>query len=171
MKNTKLIFWEIKWDKFYILLLLWALTILWYLLAPSAAPDFLFSDFIFWSASKQQTHSVTYVFFKLSSLSSSSLRPLDVEFMRRLSKVVNIVPVIAKADTLTLEERDYFKQTVRGVCQCAFVDERGCSDGSGAFTNDVKILCVCVCCFSPVALVYLVTISSHHTCKKLQQVV
>lgn len=33
--------------------------------------------------------------------------------MRRLSKVVNIVPVIAKADTLTLEERDYFKQTVR----------------------------------------------------------
>lgn len=48
--------------------------------------------------------------------SSSSLRPLDVEFMRRLSKVVNIVPVIAKADTLTLEERDYFKQTVRGVC-------------------------------------------------------
>lgn len=49
-------------------------------------------------------------------VSSSSLRPLDVEFMRRLSKVVNIVPVIAKADTLTLEERDDFKQTVRGVC-------------------------------------------------------
>lgn len=49
------------------------------------------------------------------SSSSSSLRPLDVEFMRRLSKVVNIVPVIAKADTLTLEERDFFKQTVRGV--------------------------------------------------------
>ncbi|XP_072239549.1 septin 9b isoform X4 [Leuresthes tenuis] len=41
------------------------------------------------------------------------LRPLDLEFMRRLSKVVNIVPVIAKADTLTLEERDYFKQTIR----------------------------------------------------------
>ncbi|KAG5853802.1 hypothetical protein ANANG_G00030320 [Anguilla anguilla] len=39
-----------------------------------------------------------------------SLRPLDVEFMRRLSKVVNIVPVIAKADTLTLEERDFFKK-------------------------------------------------------------
>lgn len=37
--------------------------------------------------------------------------------MRRLSKVVNIVPVIAKADTLTLEERDFFKQTVRGVCR------------------------------------------------------
>ncbi|TRY56403.1 hypothetical protein DNTS_034988 [Danionella cerebrum] len=39
-----------------------------------------------------------------------SLRPIDIEFMRHLSKVVNIVPVIAKADTLTLEERDFFKQ-------------------------------------------------------------
>ncbi|XP_072539395.1 septin 9b isoform X2 [Salminus brasiliensis] len=41
------------------------------------------------------------------------LRPIDVEFMRHLSKVVNIVPVIAKADTLTLEERDFFKQKIR----------------------------------------------------------
>ncbi|XP_012893403.1 PREDICTED: septin-9 isoform X1 [Dipodomys ordii] len=41
-----------------------------------------------------------------------SLRPLDIEFMKRLSKVVNIVPVIAKADTLTLEERAYFKQRI-----------------------------------------------------------
>ncbi|XP_010071217.1 PREDICTED: neuronal-specific septin-3-like, partial [Pterocles gutturalis] len=38
------------------------------------------------------------------------LRPLDLEFMRRLSKIVNVVPVIAKADTLTLEERAEFKQ-------------------------------------------------------------
>lgn len=45
-----------------------------------------------------------------------SLRPLDVEFMRRLSKVVNIVPVIAKADTLTLEERDFFKKKVTFLC-------------------------------------------------------
>ncbi|XP_029432008.1 septin-12 isoform X6 [Rhinatrema bivittatum] len=41
------------------------------------------------------------------------LRPLDVEFMKRLSKIVNIVPVIAKADTLTLEEREEFKQQIR----------------------------------------------------------
>lgn len=41
------------------------------------------------------------------------LRPLDLEFMRRLSKIVNVVPVIAKADTLTLEERAEFKQQVR----------------------------------------------------------
>lgn len=35
--------------------------------------------------------------------------------MRRLSKVVNIVPVIAKADTLTLEERDFFKKKVSSL--------------------------------------------------------
>ncbi|XP_068177236.1 septin 9b isoform X2 [Antennarius striatus] len=50
------------------------------------------------------------------------LRPLDVEFMRRLSNVVNIVPVIAKADTLTLEERDYFKQTIREELRANGID-------------------------------------------------
>ncbi|XP_071657465.1 neuronal-specific septin-3 isoform X3 [Patagioenas fasciata] len=41
------------------------------------------------------------------------LRPLDLEFMKHLSKVVNIIPVIAKADTMTLEEKTEFKQRVR----------------------------------------------------------
>uniref|UniRef100_A0A8C7V3H9 Septin 9b n=1 Tax=Oncorhynchus mykiss TaxID=8022 RepID=A0A8C7V3H9_ONCMY len=50
------------------------------------------------------------------------LRPLDVEFMSRLSKVVNIVPVIAKADTLTLEERDFFKQTIREELRANGID-------------------------------------------------
>lgn len=58
---------------------------------------------------------VTHLLIQCLNLLSDyllSLRPLDVEFMRRLSKVVNIVPVIAKADTLTLEERDFFKKKV-----------------------------------------------------------
>lgn len=42
-----------------------------------------------------------------------SLTPLDIEFMRRLDKIVNIVPVIAKADTLTVEERVAFKQRIK----------------------------------------------------------
>uniref|UniRef100_A0A674PED1 Neuronal-specific septin-3 n=1 Tax=Takifugu rubripes TaxID=31033 RepID=A0A674PED1_TAKRU len=42
-----------------------------------------------------------------------SLRQLDVEFMKRLSHSVNIIPVIAKADTMTMEERQEFKQRVR----------------------------------------------------------
>ncbi|XP_016288009.1 septin-2 isoform X3 [Monodelphis domestica] len=37
------------------------------------------------------------------------LKPLDVEFMRALHGKVNIVPVIAKADTLTLKERERLK--------------------------------------------------------------
>lgn len=40
------------------------------------------------------------------------LRPIDVEFMKRLDKCVNIVPVIAKADTLTIEEREAFRRRV-----------------------------------------------------------
>ncbi|XP_049416146.1 neuronal-specific septin-3 isoform X2 [Epinephelus fuscoguttatus] len=41
------------------------------------------------------------------------LRPIDVEFMKRLGKIVSIVPVIAKADTLTIEERQEFKERIR----------------------------------------------------------
>ncbi|XP_043100408.1 uncharacterized protein LOC122348696 isoform X2 [Puntigrus tetrazona] len=42
-----------------------------------------------------------------------SLRQLDIEFMKHLSRGVNIIPVIAKSDTLTLEEKTEFKQRVR----------------------------------------------------------
>jgi septin 7 len=41
-----------------------------------------------------------------------SLKPLDVEVMRRLHTKVNLIPVIAKADTLTDEEIASFKQRV-----------------------------------------------------------
>lgn len=42
-----------------------------------------------------------------------SLKPLDIEVMRRLHTKVNLIPVIAKADTLTDEEVALFKQRVR----------------------------------------------------------
>jgi septin 7 len=42
-----------------------------------------------------------------------SLKPLDIEVMRRLHTKVNLIPVIAKADTLTDEEIAMFKQRVR----------------------------------------------------------
>ncbi|CAL9703652.1 unnamed protein product [Knipowitschia caucasica] len=41
------------------------------------------------------------------------LRPIDVEFLKQLGSIVSIVPVIAKADTLTLEERLDFKHRIR----------------------------------------------------------
>ena len=42
-----------------------------------------------------------------------SLRAIDVIVMKKLSEVVNVVPVIAKSDSLTLEEREAFKQKIR----------------------------------------------------------
>ncbi|GJJ12409.1 Septin Spn2 [Clathrus columnatus] len=42
-----------------------------------------------------------------------SLRPIDIIVMKKLSEVVNVVPVIAKADSLTFEEREAFKQKIR----------------------------------------------------------
>lgn len=45
--------------------------------------------------------------------SGHSLRAIDIIVMKKLSEVVNVVPVIAKADSLTLEERESFKEKVR----------------------------------------------------------
>jgi hypothetical protein len=44
--------------------------------------------------------------------SGQALKPIDIIVMKKLSEVVNVVPVIAKSDSLTLEERDLFKQRV-----------------------------------------------------------
>ena len=40
------------------------------------------------------------------------LKPLDIEFMKRLHDKVNIIPLIAKADTMTPDECREFKKTV-----------------------------------------------------------
>jgi hypothetical protein len=40
------------------------------------------------------------------------LRPIDIEFMRRLHQKVNLIPVIAKSDTMTDEEITLFKARV-----------------------------------------------------------
>ncbi|KAF6207423.1 hypothetical protein GE061_018665 [Apolygus lucorum] len=44
--------------------------------------------------------------------SGHGLKPLDVEFMQRLHDKVNIIPVIAKADTMTPEECSHFKKQI-----------------------------------------------------------
>ena len=43
------------------------------------------------------------------------LKPLDVEVMKQLHHKVNIIPLIAKADTMTAEECRDFKKTVSSV--------------------------------------------------------
>jgi septin family protein len=40
------------------------------------------------------------------------LKSIDVVVLKKLSEVVNVVPVIAKSDSLTIEERHSFKQRV-----------------------------------------------------------
>ncbi|XP_004628136.1 septin-12 isoform X1 [Octodon degus] len=41
------------------------------------------------------------------------LRPLDIEFLQRLCQTVNVVPVIARADSLTIEEREAFRSRIQ----------------------------------------------------------
>lgn len=47
--------------------------------------------------------------------SGHGLKPLDVEFMQRLHDKVNIIPVIAKADTMTPDECAHFKKQVQST--------------------------------------------------------
>ncbi|THC98226.1 hypothetical protein EYZ11_002308 [Aspergillus tanneri] len=45
--------------------------------------------------------------------SGHALKPIDIVVLKKLSDVVNVVPVIAKADSLTLEERQAFKERIK----------------------------------------------------------
>ncbi|KAG3283372.1 SEPT7-like, partial [Ictidomys tridecemlineatus] len=44
--------------------------------------------------------------------SGHGLKPLDIEFMKHLHEKVNIIPLIANADTLTLEECQQFQKQI-----------------------------------------------------------
>jgi septin 3/9/12 len=46
-----------------------------------------------------------------------TLKPIDITVLKKLSEIVNVVPVIAKADSLTLEEREAFKQRIMAELQ------------------------------------------------------
>ncbi|CAG9771111.1 unnamed protein product [Ceutorhynchus assimilis] len=56
----------------------------------------------------QRVHSCLYFI----QPSGHGLKSLDIEFMKRLCDKVNIIPVIAKADTLTSEECALFKKQI-----------------------------------------------------------
>ncbi|KAI9756354.1 MAG: cell division control protein [Lichina confinis] len=45
--------------------------------------------------------------------SGHTLKPIDIVVLKKLSDVVNVVPVIAKADSLTLEERAAFRERIK----------------------------------------------------------
>ncbi|XP_044076296.1 septin-2 isoform X1 [Siniperca chuatsi] len=50
-------------------------------------------------------------FYFISPL-GHGMKPLDVQFMKAIHNKVNVVPVIAKADTLTLRERERLKRRI-----------------------------------------------------------
>lgn len=66
------------------------------------------------------------------------LKSIDIEFMKRLHEKVNIIPVIAKADTLTPEECARFKKTVmqeiieNGIKIYSFPDTEGDEEEAAA---------------------------------------
>ncbi|KAG1237486.1 hypothetical protein G6F68_004276 [Rhizopus microsporus] len=55
-----------------------------------------------------------------------SLKPLDIEIMKRLSSRVNLIPVIAKADTLTPKDLAQFKQNVRQAIEANHIKIYSC---------------------------------------------
>ncbi|XP_048188195.1 septin-12 isoform X2 [Perognathus longimembris pacificus] len=50
------------------------------------------------------------------------LRPLDIEFLQRLCRTVNVVPVIARADSLTIEEREAFRSRIQQNLKAHCID-------------------------------------------------
>ena len=68
------------------------------------------------------------------------LRPIDIKFMKELHQLVNIIPVIAKADTLTPKEIKALKQKVCELC-CASVDcGMGCMEVGGVYTDCMTVV-------------------------------
>ena len=59
------------------------------------------------------THTFKFTWSFISSCFVISLKPLDIEFMKQLHDKVNVIPVIAKADTLTPSEVKTLKKRVR----------------------------------------------------------
>ena len=57
-------------------------------------------------------HSDGLVHVCLYFIAAHRLKGVDVEFMKRLERCVNLIPVIAKADTMTVNERDAFRREI-----------------------------------------------------------
>lgn len=67
-------------------------------------------------------------YVNVPSFSIHRLKPLDIQVMKALHHKVNIVPIIAKADTLTSKEVTHLKQKVNAQSQKSIVFERYCLD-------------------------------------------
>lgn len=91
-------------------------------------------------------------------MDGDSVKPLDLTVLQLLHKRVNLIPCIAKGDTLTREESIHFKQVVRQALQdnnidvYQFPDMNDEDEDESTLQEDVSIffictlfpLCVCV---------------------------
>ncbi|KFY25183.1 hypothetical protein V493_04764, partial [Pseudogymnoascus sp. VKM F-4281 (FW-2241)] len=59
-----------------------------------------------------QIDAVFYVINKI-------IKPVDIEYLRRLSQFTNIIPLIAQADTLSAEQRDHLKSRMASDLEAA----------------------------------------------------
>jgi cell division control protein 12 len=73
-----------------------------------------------------------------------TLRPLDIEVMKRLGSRVNLIPVISKADTLSPSDLQTFKERIRKVIAAQGIkvftppideDDRQAADHARDLTN------------------------------------
>ena len=84
--------------------------------------------------------------------SGHALKPIDIVVLKKLSDVVNVVPVIAKSDSLTLEERSAFKERIKE--EFAFhnlkmfpYDNDEFDEEERALNAQIKVCFVCVTVF------------------------
>ncbi|KAL1927836.1 hypothetical protein VTP01DRAFT_3241 [Rhizomucor pusillus] len=71
------------------------------------------------------------------------LKPLDIEIMKRLGSRVNLIPVIAKADTLTPKDLDQFKKKILEVIEAQNIRVYSCpieSDDEEVTTRNRDIM-------------------------------
>ncbi|KAL2074557.1 hypothetical protein VTL71DRAFT_8335 [Oculimacula yallundae] len=54
-------------------------------------------------------------------LISDKIKPVDIEYMRRLSALTNVIPLVARADTLTSEEISSLKEIIMSEIEAANV--------------------------------------------------
>lgn len=64
-----------------------------------------------------------------------TLKPLDIEVMKRLSSRVNLIPVIAKADTLSPADLARYKTRVRKSKEGVFMDQADCVIGPKCYRS------------------------------------
>ncbi|WFC99001.1 Septin spn4 [Malassezia yamatoensis] len=64
---------------------------------------------------KQRTDMRVHACLYFITPTGHSLKPLDVEVMKRLASRVNLIPVIAKSDTMVARDLQIFKERVREV--------------------------------------------------------